>query len=120
VGALMNEPSEFRAQLSNVFEELNDLLVYAHEQIQSVFGDSEPETITVGNLACRRYEGDGELNHWRAEICRIDGGRREYSWEVQGRPLASTSDGDYQTVFIALGCWVIASAPASWVGTWTT
>jgi hypothetical protein len=95
----MGEPSEFRAQLSDVFEELNDLLGYSHDQIRDVFGDTEPETITVGNLGCRVYEADGELNHWKAEICRLDGVLREYSWEVVGRPLASTSDDDYLPVF---------------------
>ena len=107
---LVGDPSAIREHNIQVMQRVNTLMKTVSNKITAIImehaGTIPDEKAAIAKAAtettkdgypCMAWESDGELAHWKLEVCELDGEAKRYGFTVQGRPLDSTSEEDYLT-----------------------
>jgi len=86
---LTGEPSEIRAHAERVREGLNRLREETHARIDRIVAEGEMTELTLERATCKRWDLDGEQNHWQLTSCkgegRQDGGAGDIRQRMSGR-----------------------------------
>lgn len=97
--ALVGEPAKFKKHAKDVMAAVNALIAETYAEVQALFAGVEPVETTKGAWTCKTWEDDGVKAHWKLTVCLKDKNLKKYGFELQGRPIGSTSDKDYLVVF---------------------
>ena len=100
---LVGDPAVIREHNQEVMAKLNNLLMATHKHIDRLTDNTTPTEVTVGNLTCKVWEGDGEKAHWRLGSCQKDKVAKRYAFVLRGRPLDSQEESAYLNVFAGEG-----------------
>ncbi len=103
--ALVGEPSQFQAHARKVAEGLNALFQKTFDGVHLLMDTTVPEEKKFLGRTCKVWEGDGLKAHWQLSSCRSVGQGKAGAFDflLRGRPLDSTSDGDYLLVLAGYG-----------------
>ena len=100
---IVGDPSDLRGHAQQAVSRVNEMLRETHARIDALIEDVEPTEVIREGVTCKVWEDDGQRAHWLLTSCRKDARARRFGFVLLGRPLDSTSKGDYVAVFAGEG-----------------